>query len=486
MKKFEIFFILLILLAAFAVRLYKFDSPLADWHSWRQADTSSVSRQFVEKGYDLLHPTYHDLSNVPSGYDNPQGYRFVEFPIYNLLQAGFYEIFGIFTLEQWGRLVTISSSILTTLFIYLIVRRYADSYAALFSAFFYALLPFSIYFGRVILPESAMTAAILGGIYFFDLFISSNQKNNSLNTNFGISILFTAIAFLLKPYALFFTLPMVYLAWSKFKLHLFVKRHLWFFLLFTLTPLVLWRWWMSQYPEGIPYNTWLFNAGEIRFKGAFFYWLFADRIGRMILGYWGLILLGIGVLINSGRDHLKNNGIFFYTFLISSLLYLTIMARGNVQHDYYQILIIPSIAIFMGLGARVLYFPPAEFIHKAFSRIFLLLIILFSLSFSWYHLRDFYNINNPAIITAGKAADQLLPKDAKVIAPLEGDTTLLYHTKRSGWASFQNPILELIGKGATHLLVVNPQKHDYAIGNEYKIIAASKEYLIFDLKKPAH
>jgi hypothetical protein len=98
-----------ILLGGFLVRLYRFDNPIADWHSWRQADTSAVSRNFVEHGYDLLHPRFDDLSNIPSGKDNPQGYRFVEFPLYNVAQAGLFQVFGILTLEEWGRLVSIIS-----------------------------------------------------------------------------------------------------------------------------------------------------------------------------------------------------------------------------------------------------------------------------------------------------------------------------------------------------------------------------------------
>ena len=39
-----------------AVRLYKITSPIGDWHSWRQADTSAVTRNFVKYGSDLLHP----------------------------------------------------------------------------------------------------------------------------------------------------------------------------------------------------------------------------------------------------------------------------------------------------------------------------------------------------------------------------------------------------------------------------------------------
>ena len=81
MKKLEICLLLFIILGAFIVRLYRFNGPVADWHSWRQADTSAVSRNFAKYGFDLLHPKFEDISNVASGLDNPKGYRFVEFPI---------------------------------------------------------------------------------------------------------------------------------------------------------------------------------------------------------------------------------------------------------------------------------------------------------------------------------------------------------------------------------------------------------------------
>src|SRR3989338_11659015 len=157
----------IILLGAFFVRLYRFDNPIADWHSWRQTDTSAVSRNFVLHGFDILHPKFDDLSNVASGIDNPHGYRFVEFPLYNLFQAGFFSLFDFFTLEQWGRLVTIFSSLLSTLFIFLIFKRRLNIKTAFISAFFFAYLPYNIYYGRTILPDSTMVTAILGGTYFF-------------------------------------------------------------------------------------------------------------------------------------------------------------------------------------------------------------------------------------------------------------------------------------------------------------------------------
>jgi len=61
-KKYFILFIILV--AALMVRLYKIDSPIADWHSWRQADTASVTRVFAQEGVNLLIPRYQDISFV--------------------------------------------------------------------------------------------------------------------------------------------------------------------------------------------------------------------------------------------------------------------------------------------------------------------------------------------------------------------------------------------------------------------------------------
>ena len=162
MKKIEVLILLFILLGGFLVRMYKFNNPIADWHSWRQSDTSAVSRNFVKFGYDILHPRFDDLSNGVSLIDNPKGYRFVEFPFYNIFQAGFYQIFGNLTIEQWGRLITIFSSLIATVFLYLLVKKHVSGRAGLIAAFFYAFIPYNIYYSRVVLPDASMVMAFLG------------------------------------------------------------------------------------------------------------------------------------------------------------------------------------------------------------------------------------------------------------------------------------------------------------------------------------
>lgn len=477
---------------AFVVRLYGFTNPIADWHSWRQADTSAVSRNFVASGFDLLHPRFDDLSNVPSGKDNPQGYRFVEFPIYNLLQAGFFKFIGVFTLEEWGRLVSIGASLLATFFLYKLVSKYTSTTAGLLTAFFYAFLPYDIYYGRTILPDPSMVAAILGGIYFFDQWAEkwsqvasrksqAKQKDPIPHTSYLLlATLFTAAAFLLKPYALFYTLPMLVIAFNAFGWRMILKWQLWLFAILSVLPLVWWRLWMQQFPEGIPASAWLLNGNGIRFRPAFFRWMGYERLIKLLSGYVGIIFVALGLY----QLRFEKSKLFYGAFMLSALLYVAIFATGNVQHDYYQIVIMPSVAILYGLGAYfILQLKKLKQGHLGV--ILVSLITLAALYFSWHQVKDYFNINNHSIIIAGQAIDQLTPKNAKVIANYTGDTSFLYQTKRKGWASFEKSLPDMVKMGADYLVLANPTKDDEKISQDYKVVKETPDYILFNLhQKP--
>lgn len=470
----------IILFLACVVRFYRFDNPIADWHSWRQADTSAVSRNFVQHGYDILHPTFDDLSNIPSGLNNPNGYRFVEFPIYNVLQAAFFQLIGILSLEQWGRVISIIASFFTTLFLYLLVTKYSNKTVGLFTAFFYAFLPYNIYYGRTILPDPSMIAVTLGGIYFFSLWAQSSTKSHSLSLTFFLSLFLTACAFLLKPYAGFFLLPLVYIAYDTFGFSFWKKWQLYLFAFVSILPLIGWRIWMTQYPEGIPANIWLFNGNGIRFRPSFFRWIVYERLTKLISGYLGVILLAFGAFASL---KVKHKG-FFFSFLISSILYITIIATGNVQHDYYQILIMPSVAIFYGLGAQYLFDKFSIGKSIALGKIILIVCTLGAFYFSWEQVKDYFNINNRAIVIAGAAVDRLTPKDAKVMAPYDGDTSFLYQTKRKGWSSFQQDLPIMINElGADYLVLVNLKPQDLELKKKFKLVSQTKDYILVDLRQ---
>jgi 4-amino-4-deoxy-L-arabinose transferase-like glycosyltransferase len=469
MKKIALF---LIIVLAFSLRLYRLNTPLADWHSWRQADTSAVSRNFVNQGFDLLRPRFDDLSNVSSIlYENPEGYRFVEFPLYNLFQAGAFKIWPDFSLEVWGRLVSIFFSLGSLIWLYLIVKKFLDEKTALLVAFFWAVLPFNIYYSRVILPEPMMLFTSLGMIYFFSRWV---EKEKILD--YGLMIFLAILSFLLKPFTLILLLPLAYLGWQRWRF----ERRKWnfFFLAFflTLLPFIGWRWWLSHFPEGVPRSDWLFNP-KIAFKGSFLWWVFGERISRLILGGWGLILLSLGVITKPK----KKEGWFFHAWLAAILFYFIIVAGGNLQHDYYQVLAIPIICVFLAKGVIFLLAPPNS-LSRFFSFLLLIVSLLFMLAFSWYQVRDFFNINHPAIVEAGQAVDRLVPKDAKVIAPYSGDTAFLYQTKRKGWP-VGIEIEKMIKLGAEYYVNINFDPEVDWLSQAYCVIEKTPDYIIIDLTR---
>lgn len=460
----------------FTVRLYRFNSPLADWHSWRQTDTSAVSRFFVQDGYDLLHPRYYDLSNIQTGKDNPHGYRFVEFPIYNLFQAVAYQNIGIFNLEEWGRLISILSSLFTALFIYLLVKKYAGRIDAVFSLFFFLFLPYSIYYSRTVLPDVMMVTASFGGIYFLDKYLDAG-KGNIKRLLFILAIVFSASSLLLKPFAVFFFLPQIFLIYKKYGFKSITKSFVYVYFALLVLPLAAWRIWMLQYPEGIPQSLWLLNGNHIRFKGAFFFWIFGERIAKLILGYFSVGLLFFGFL----KREKEKNFLFFISFLLAALSYLSIVATGNVQHDYYQILILPVICIFLGRGIGFL-FSFKDKVNKIVVTVCIVAILFLTFSLSWFYIRDYFNINNAALVEAGKKANEILPKNAKVFAPLDGDTTLLYYINRQGWPVAESDPEGLKKLGASHMVILHPTPNDLSgYGKTYKMLISTSQYLILEL-----
>lgn len=464
-----------LLLCGFVVRLYRFDNPIADWHSWRQADTASVSRNFLEEGLNPLYPTYEDISNIQSGKDNPKGYRMVEFPLYNIKHAAVAKLLPVITFEQAGRLVSIISSLFTAVLFYLLVRRYAHKEIAILTSFFYLFLPFNIYYNRTILPDTMMVTASIAGIYFFDIWIRCKRKNRDFLLFFFLSVISTAAAFLLKPYSLFFTLPMLYIAYQRYNGSLFKRWELYLFAVLSLIPFIGWRMWINQFPEGIPANIWLLNGNGIRFRPSFFRWIGYERLTKLILGYIGIVfpLLSIFVLRS-----LKNAG-FYISFALASILYVVVFATGNVQHDYYQILIMPTISLFCALGAYALLRYKYRYIGLG------VLIVLMSgtFYFGWMQVRDYFNINNEVMVRVGQEANKILPQNALVIAPYGGDTTFLYHINRKGWPSFQASTEELIELGASHAVILSPSNEDRSgWAKNYKILRSTPDSLIIKLR----
>jgi len=425
MNKFKIILVVITLFLGLLFRLYKINSPIADWHSFRQVDTVAVTKIYSQNGFDWLHPRYFDVSSTQSGIDNPQGYRMVEAPIYNSISLAFGNVFHQ-NIELSSRLVSIFFSLGSGLLIFLFVLKTTSQFLpSLFSLFIFMVLPFNVYYSRTTLPEPTAVFLMMLSLYLF-------------SKNIYASALALALSILVKPYTAIILLPTIlFLNKKNYKLI--------FFGAISLLPFILWRLWISHFPEGIPVSNWLLNNGNTTTFPAWFhgynlsflnklvalrphwwYWLFADRLGNLILGIYGVIPLFLGLAYQ--RKHSQAISI---SLLLGIILYFLIIAQGNIQHDYYQVLIVPSLSIICSLG----YFYIYQIIFKNYFLKISSLILIFALStyFSYDKVKEYYKINNPNIITAGQKVDEITPKDSIIIAPYNGDTAFLYQTNRPGF-----------------------------------------------------
>jgi len=470
----EIFWLSIILVLGFGVRLYKINNPIADWHSWRQADTASVSKNYFNSGINILYPKYHDVSSIQSGWFNPNGYRFVELPLFNVAHALLAKSFPNLSFEVWGRLTAIFCAEVSMVVLYFLGRRFLGKWGGVLSAFFFAFIPYNIYFTRVILPEPLTTVVALSALLAFVYFIDTDNL-----VYFFVSGVLMSIAMLLKPYIGFFLVPMIYLMLDKYGVEGIMKNSKmivlgFIFLDIILIPLLLWKVWMNQFAAGIPFVEWAFNGDKIRFRPAFWRWIFVERLGKLILATWGLPLFVIGA------SWVKKNKYFVQAFLFGAFLYVSIVATANVRHDYYQIFIIPAISLACAAGS--LYLIKGYNLNKTISRSLLVFSVILMLVFGFYQIKDFYNINHPELIRAGQAVNKLTPKNAWIVAPYNGDTAFLYQTNRWGWPAVDSSFEKLIERGADYYVSVNLGDTDTKYVTEhFKVLEQTSEYLVADL-----
>ncbi|MEK7091002.1 MAG: hypothetical protein AAB887_00660 [Patescibacteria group bacterium] len=444
-RRYQYLFFGLILALGLAVRLYKITNPIADWHSWRQADTSAVTRNWVKNGINILTPRYDDFSDVSGrGLFNPNGYRFTEFPLFNIVHYSLYNLIPRtynLSLELVGRLTSILATLVSAVLLFFLVRRHSTPGVAWLTTAIFLFLPYNIYFTRVVLPDPLMVTLVLAALLF-------QPSSRPLTWIFG------SLAVLVKPTAIFFLLPLLKDFW------LFVSL---------LLPFGLWRIWEHRFPEGIPASLWLLNGNHIRFRPAWFRWLFGERLGDMILGQWGIFPFLLGLF---------HANAYFLTWAAGGLLYLIVFATGNIQHDYYQIPLIPIVSVLVALGA-------VHFSTTLAKKTVMVFCILLMIGLAWYDIKGDYQVNNWPIVRAGQAADKLLPKDAIVAAPYNGDTAFLYQTNRRGFPNLSLPIKDLRDRfNVQYYISVNYDDQTNAIMKKYTVMVQTPEYVIVKLEEP--
>ncbi|PJE62546.1 hypothetical protein COU88_04390, partial [Candidatus Roizmanbacteria bacterium CG10_big_fil_rev_8_21_14_0_10_39_6] len=245
-------------------------------------------------------------------------------------------------------------------------------------------------------------------------------------------------------------------------------------------PVYLWRRYIQLFPEGIPASSWLLTSVStptgfhvIFLRPAFFRWIFYERINNLILGGYAMFFVIYGFFYKTKQTLLH------YVFAFSALSYLFVFEGGNVQHDYYQIIITPALAMLLGYGVQL--FINQRQMGLLIMRISTVFVIFgASIAFSYYQIKAYYNQNSDWLLIADIIRSVTSPKDTIVLDAM-GDTTILYLSDRKGYPAPYKDLSELKKQGADYFVTTNSDYKNKFKDSSYSLMFENDKVLVFRL-----
>ncbi|KPQ37765.1 MAG: 4-amino-4-deoxy-L-arabinose transferase and related glycosyltransferases of PMT family [Phormidesmis priestleyi Ana] len=498
--------LLFLTLLALVPRVYHLDAPVIGVHSWRQADTAAIARNFYETM--LAHPGLSELWRFayPQVDWGGGGYAETEFPLYPALVSLLYRLFGPH--EVYARGLSVVFSVVGLYFLYRLVTLCFDRTVAFWSALFYAILPLSVFYGRTIQPESLVIMSSLGGLYYFWRWLAGvrlagvnqeqeenrDRERQSLTPlrffgngqNLFFSGIFVAIALLLKVLPMVYVgLPLLFLAAIKFRFKIFWQWQLWLYALGILGVTALW--YMHAHniflASGLTFGFWSGDTDRYTFSSLLSvqYWL--DIIFRVMVRHFAVVgffvaLVGLTFQRQKAADWMWEVG------LLSSFLAGALAPASSYVHEYYQLPVMFFGVVFVGkVFARVFAFPgtarPALTLQKNQKRArwhqpaLTVALVLTLLTGSTIYAIDYMKLERSADSTVYALAELVqknTPPGAKLLVTTGGDPTLLYLSHRQGWMISPDEV------SAERIEAAAGDGADFLVGS-YEIVQSYAEFV---------
>ena len=467
---------------ALAIRLWGVTNPLLDFHAWRQTTTATIAYNFYADGMNFVIPRLNVIDPI---------FHF-EFPLFTYLVALLYKIFGFN--EILGRLVAIAFSMGSIWFLYLLGKRYFDETSALVACGLFAVLPFSVYYSRTFMPESAMIFFSISMVYMFARWLDTRKWSH-----FILAALFSTLAFLVKLPTLYMGAPLLFLAWNKFQGKIFYQPLLYIFVIAILIPPTLWYSYIArlQFETYGGSNVWLDMLKDYEVLFTLRYWklIFVTRLMEKMFAFtvFPFVVLGMRAYTSNKENHVLH--IWFF----SICLYFIIAAKYNFIHEYYQVPIIPVGCLFAGKFLADFYRKNTSGDSYKSGKLWLVtLMIIFIPIHSIYKLDGRLNYNDTYLEISTAVQQKTVRTDRLILEETVSNPRIFYYSQRKGWgySIFDkiNPLTpsrleDLIKKGATHYVMalakpdkIKPELYSFLKSN-YQLILQEEHVTIFKLSK---
>ncbi len=324
-----------IVLFGFCARAATYKTPILDHHAWRQADTASIARNFYRERFNILYPQIDERGAQPYGYVET-GLELLAF-----LVAAISKVTGFH--YQTGRLLSALFFVGSTLLVWSFVTRRYGERCGLVAAFLYAFaFPLSAFIERAFMNESLL-------IFLSFVCLRETQRYLDRSSWMSFMALVTAsslIAAVKLPYLIIWA-PVMGLFIERDGRRTALRWELWSMMLVNLVVAGAWHLHAHQLAEttGLTFGMFdkLFDAGIV------FSWLFPlrmlERLVKDVLEPVGLLGAAAGLWV-AVRDRRWCEVLGIAGFGA----YLLLVAKGNLQHDYYQLPLMPIGTVLAAVG----------------------------------------------------------------------------------------------------------------------------------------
>lgn len=327
------------------MRLKGITNPLLDDQGWRQADTASMALNML--GHlgclpDVLFPLLN--------YDGvgPQKVE-LEFPFLPYLLALTWSIFG--WADLGGRLWAVLFSLMTLWGIFELGRHMFSVRVALWAAAFYAFIPLTTYYGRVVMPEPVAQAFSVWALTLILLW----RKSPSRKRLFLAALLMAAAIMAKLPQLMIFPIALVIGFWP---LQGKWVKMLHYCLLALFLPMLYYSWVhlgageSSQFVSGILSDQVMEGPKSFRVQLENHLW---DGFGFPLLllagvGFLKTIGLAMSLKPISAHTQREDRGVLLGLILwcLISLIYLGVICL-SIPLDYYLVPVALPLVLCAGL-----------------------------------------------------------------------------------------------------------------------------------------
>jgi 4-amino-4-deoxy-L-arabinose transferase-like glycosyltransferase len=480
----KIIIIILIITAAFCIRLYNINGALFDFNPLRQALNAFVARNYAQNPDSaFLLPQADNAGPAP-------GYLMFELQMVAYAVSFLIKAIGI---QNWiFRLPYIILFMLSSVYFYKICTRILDFRTSAIALVFYCITPMTLLMSRVFQSEGFIMFALLFSIYYFMEWINQEKIRHLFLCTIGLTIL---ILLKIPNLYIFLFIGSLFFIYKKPKL-------IPYFILPAIIILLINYWWWIYYPAKIRMmfpDGYTFPEGNV---SIFTTKYILDTVRQYSFSpkYWSMtikqcfwvvfsplicILFFIGIFV---KKKMKTALILFAW--LGSVLFFLFIIPSTAKQDYYKIQLIPVGAIL----AAICYFWIFDKIELAWIKrsavgIFWVLVILniFVIVYPVIRYKPIFEQQQ----VLGKKVEEISQQGDLVIASFGPDPMLLFYCNRKGWSQYLSSeddnihILEQKRKkGAKYFVCGNLDEFEYDpqfkqyMFEHYKLLSeGSREYL---------